>query len=346
MHQLWFVDGEYLTCAAGAADFTPRNQQDDQVFLIVDVRDPAPPEEVGRWWFPIPVKAMPQPPVVRHPRFDTGLRAHNTNVYPARPDRAYLGYIDGGAIILDIADKARPKMVSHRNPHPPFNGFTHTVMPLFDRGLLVVTDEIDRTRPGRGLAQAGVDRRRARRAEAGPHRDPAHAAWCYKFGLKGGRYGAHNIHDNRPGPAFHSEEIIVRLLTAASGSITSPTRSSRRRSRATCRKRPKARRRVGADQRRLRRRERDRVRRRPPHRRPVRARDEPLIPGRARGWPAARPGAVIMPWTRPLKAPAQPALCHVPVVDLAARPHQHARARQHVGVELLQEPMRCATPVM
>jgi hypothetical protein len=28
---------------------------------------------------------------------------HNTNVYPRRPDRAYIGYIDGGAVILDIS---------------------------------------------------------------------------------------------------------------------------------------------------------------------------------------------------------------------------------------------------
>ena len=37
---------------------------------------------------------------------DNGFRAHNTNVYPQRPDRCYLGYLDAGMIILDIADKA------------------------------------------------------------------------------------------------------------------------------------------------------------------------------------------------------------------------------------------------
>jgi len=30
-----------------------------------------------------------------------------------------------------------------------------------------------------------------------------------EFGPRGGRYGAHNIHENRPGPSFRSEEIIV-----------------------------------------------------------------------------------------------------------------------------------------
>ncbi len=48
------------------------------------------------------------PPPRLPPQFETGIRAHNTNVFPQRPDRAYIGYVDGGAVILDIADKAHP----------------------------------------------------------------------------------------------------------------------------------------------------------------------------------------------------------------------------------------------
>ncbi|MGH6897000.1 MAG: LVIVD repeat-containing protein [Geminicoccaceae bacterium] len=207
VHQLWFVDGEYLTCAAGAADFTPRNQLDDQVFRMIDVRDPARPEEVGRWWFPGTRDGDPEPPVVRHPRFDSGWRAHNTNVYPARPDRAYLAYLDGGAIVLDIADKARPKMVTHWNPHPPFNGFTHTIMPLFDRDLLVVTDESIYDLAGDWPKRVWIIDARDERKLIPIATLPMPPV--EEFGPKGGRYGAHNIHENRPGPAFHSEEIIV-----------------------------------------------------------------------------------------------------------------------------------------
>ena len=46
-----------------------------------------------------------------------------------------------GAIVLDISDKANPKMISRWDNSPPYFGFTHTVMPLFDRDLYVVTDE-------------------------------------------------------------------------------------------------------------------------------------------------------------------------------------------------------------
>ena len=76
-----------------------------------------------------------------HRAFDMGFRAHNTNVYPQRPDRCYLGYIDGGMFILDISDQARPKPLCRWDNSPPFSGFTHTVLPLFERNLLVVTDE-------------------------------------------------------------------------------------------------------------------------------------------------------------------------------------------------------------
>jgi hypothetical protein len=110
VHHLWFVDGAYLHLASGAPDFKPRNPKDDQFYRIIDVRQPTRPVEVGRWWLPGTRDGDPEPPPVRHPKFDAGFRAHNTNVYPRRPDRAWIGYIDGGAIVLDISDMARPRL--------------------------------------------------------------------------------------------------------------------------------------------------------------------------------------------------------------------------------------------
>ncbi|HYU70831.1 MAG TPA: hypothetical protein VEL09_16040 [Burkholderiales bacterium] len=141
VHAVWFVDGEYVHMASGAPDFQPTNPADDQFYRIVDVRKPAKPEEVGRWWLPGTRVGDSAPPPARHPKFDSGFRAHNTNVFPERPDRAYVGYISGGAVILDIADKSRPKLISHWRYSPPYTGFTHTVLPLFERELLIVSDE-------------------------------------------------------------------------------------------------------------------------------------------------------------------------------------------------------------
>jgi len=44
-------------------------------------------------------------------------------------------------VILDIADKAHPQLVATGAIRRLTHGFTHTVLPLFERGLLIVSDE-------------------------------------------------------------------------------------------------------------------------------------------------------------------------------------------------------------
>jgi hypothetical protein len=56
-------------------------------------------------------------------------------------DTAYGSWRDGGLTLLDVKDRTRPKLISHRNWSPPFGGGTHTALPLPDRDLLVVLDE-------------------------------------------------------------------------------------------------------------------------------------------------------------------------------------------------------------
>jgi hypothetical protein len=205
VHQLWFVDGEYVHFSGGAADFTPRNPKDDQFYRIIEVRDPARPRDVGRWWIPGTAEGDAAPPPPRHPRMDTGFRTHNTNVYPDHATRAYLGCIDGGVWILDIADKAHPKPVGHWNPHPPFPGFTHTALPLFDRGLLVVSDESIQPKAADWPKLVWIVDMRREDNLVPIATLPLPAPEGQKHG---GRYGAHNLHENRPGPAFRSDRLI------------------------------------------------------------------------------------------------------------------------------------------
>jgi hypothetical protein len=206
-HCVWFVDGEYLHLTSGSADFEPTHQKDDQFYRIFDVRNPSKPVEVGRWWYPGTRKGDSAPPPPRHPRFDGGYRPHNTNVYPQRPDRAYIGYIDGGAWILDISDKSRPKPVGHLQYSPPYNGFSHTVLPLIERQLLVISDECVRD-DGEDwpkltwVVDARVESNLVPVATL--PLPPADA-----FIKRGGRYGSHNLHENLPGPcSFRSENIV------------------------------------------------------------------------------------------------------------------------------------------
>jgi hypothetical protein len=205
VHQLWFCDGEYVHMASGAPDFEPSHPLDDQFYRCIDVRDTSKPKEAGRWWMPGTKKG--ETPLPRH-ALDKGYRAHNTNVYKQRPDRLYLAYIDGGMFIMDIADKSRPKPVSHWTNSPPYTGFMHTVMPLFTRNLLVVTDE--------STENAAKDWPKL--VWILDNRDETHLvsiATCPlppvdAFANRGGRFGAHNLFENTPVPtAWHSEDVIL-----------------------------------------------------------------------------------------------------------------------------------------
>ena len=210
VHQLWFCDGEIVHMAAGAPDFVAANPLDDQFYRAFDVRNPARPVEVSRWWLPGTRRGDTAPPPVRHkpPRYDMGFRAHNTNVYAQRPDRCYLGYIDGGMLILDISDKSNPKPLCRWDNSPPFSGFTHTVLPLFERELLIVTDEsvVDDAKDWPKLIWILDGREET---------NPVPIATCpvadvEGYAKRGGRFGAHNIHENVPRPtAWHSDRIIL-----------------------------------------------------------------------------------------------------------------------------------------
>ncbi len=210
VHQLWFCDGEYVHMASGAEDFRVHNPLDDQCYRIVDVRNPSKPVEVGRWWLPGTRVGDSAPQPIRHSGNipDMGFRAHNTNTYPQRPDRAYLGYLDGGMIILDISDKSAPKMISRWDNSPPYHGFTHTLLPLFERNLFVMTDEsvVDRAEDWPKLVWILDGREET---------NPIPIATCPlpsvdAYANRGGRFGAHNLFENTPTPhAWYSETIVL-----------------------------------------------------------------------------------------------------------------------------------------
>lgn len=212
VHALWFVDGEYVHMSSGAEDFQPRDPRDDQCYMIVDVRNPSKPVEAGRWWAPGTREGDADPSPRRIEGGCevgvNGFRAHNTNVFPERPDRAYVGYLDYGALILDISDKSAPKVISRWTNCPPNTGFTHTALPLFSRGLMLVTDET--------IHDNAIDWPKLVwvldiRVESSP--------LCIgtlpmppfdTFAKRGGRFGAHNLHENHPTPtAWRSDNIVI-----------------------------------------------------------------------------------------------------------------------------------------
>ena len=208
VHCLWTGDGEYIHMSSGAPDFQARNSKDYQFYRIIDVRNLSKPTEVGRWWYPGQREGDAEPPLPRHLRFDGGYRPHNIQVYPQRPDRAYVAYIDGGLVILDISDKSKPKVVSRYNYSPPYNGFTHTALPLFEKELLIVADECNKDSGEDWPKLTWVFDMRNERNPVPISTLPIPPVEV--FGKRGGRYGSHNLYENYPGPcAWRSESIVL-----------------------------------------------------------------------------------------------------------------------------------------
>jgi hypothetical protein len=210
VHWLWFVDGEFAHLSSGARDSNPSNLKDDQFYLIVDVRDPRHPREAGRWWLPGTQKSDGCLPVclpARHP-IDDGYRAHNIEVFPEQPDRAYVGYMDGGGIILDISglagvragrdNRVSPKLVSRLKFSPPYPAWTHTVQPLFGRGLATVSDEAvkEKCTDAPKLIWLVDIREETNPVIIGTAPLPENAG---DLCARGGRFGAHNLHPNLHG---------------------------------------------------------------------------------------------------------------------------------------------------
>ena len=212
VHCLWFVDGEFAHLSTGMPDVEPTNPKDDQFYVIVDLRDPRHPREVGRWWYPGTHQGdacLPGCLPVRHHPFDDGYRPHQTEVWPDHPNRAYVAYIDGGALIFDISGLAdvkagraqtfTPKLIGQATFSPPYTAWTHTFQPIFSRGTALASDEDvqDNCKDAPKLVWL-LDIR----AETHPmviDTAPLHAN-DGELCTRGGRFGAHNLHPNFPSP--------------------------------------------------------------------------------------------------------------------------------------------------
>lgn len=198
VHYVSAFDGRYAYLATGAKDFVPTHPNDDQFLMFLDLRDPRRPREAGRWWWPGTRVGDSTPPPPRL-KIDSGYRLHTLIVDPRRPDRAYVAWIDGGLAILDITDKAKPTLVGKLSWYPPDTGFTHTALPILDRHLIVASEEATQDKcadwPKRIRTVDIADETKPSAGTVFPL--PANFDDLCK---RGGRFGAHNIHVNRPSP--------------------------------------------------------------------------------------------------------------------------------------------------
>ena len=125
-----------------------------RVHVIYDLRDPARPEEVARWWLPGQYVAGGEKPhwPGRRNRLHHALRFG---------ERLWAGCWHAGLRVIDISDIRAPLTVGEYNYHPPFPEPSHTFMPApFDvggRSIAVAIDEEDHAH-----SAAEMERRRGR----------------------------------------------------------------------------------------------------------------------------------------------------------------------------------------
>lgn len=108
------------------------------IVMILDLKNPAKPEEVGRWWMPGQWAAGGEKP--------TWKGADHKCHHPLRVgNRLYTSYWYGGWVILDIEDMSKPKFISGMDTSPPFPWPSHTCLKMpfkiEGRDIMVVSDE-------------------------------------------------------------------------------------------------------------------------------------------------------------------------------------------------------------
>ena len=113
---------------------------------------------------------------------------------------------------INVADRSDPKLIVHRNWSPPFGGGTHNCLPLPDRQLLVVLDEavLDHQEDGLKLIWIFDNRVPTNPVSIATFPTPAEA----DYAAKGGHFGPHNLHENRPGSFVSSELIFTTYQNA------------------------------------------------------------------------------------------------------------------------------------
>jgi hypothetical protein len=200
IHRLWYVGGRWAYASALLDGFT------DYIFITIDMSDPTRPRETGRWWIAgmnAAAGETPNWPATRR----YGL--HHAIIHG---DTAYAAWRDAGMVVLDVADRTKPKLIVHRDGTPPFGGGTHNCLPLPDRDLLIVLDEAVLDHQEDGVKSIWVidNRNEAQPHVIGTFPQPAEA----DYKSKGGHFGPHNLHENRPGTFVSSQMIFATYQNA------------------------------------------------------------------------------------------------------------------------------------
>ena len=202
VHRFWFVDGRYAHLSATAEGFSDKLYS-DQIYRIIDLAQPNKPEEVGRWWIPGLWTAGGE-----QPNWPDGMNVRVHGAPFVVGDRCYLGCVDWGWAILDMADMRRPGLITRHTFHPPFGDMLHTALPFPSRKLVICTQEAiyKHADPRDGEKFMWIVDIREERNPI-----PVAAFRVRPDGLAHPdyRFGPHNIHENRPGSLQREDRVYL-----------------------------------------------------------------------------------------------------------------------------------------
>jgi hypothetical protein len=201
LHRIWYIGGRWAYASALIDGFS------DYIMITIDMSDPTKPVEAGRFWLPGMNVAAGETPnwPLEYGRY--GL--HHPIVHG---DTAYCSWRDGCLAIVDVSDRAKPKLIKHQVWAPPFGGGTHNALPLPDRDLLIVLDEavLDHQEDGDKPIWIFDIRQPANPISIATLPSPKDA----DYKSRAGHFGPHNLHENRPGSLVSSELIFATYQNA------------------------------------------------------------------------------------------------------------------------------------
>ena len=194
IHRIWYVGGRWAYASAMIDGFT------DYIFIVIDLKNPARPKIVGRYWLPGMNLAAGEKANWPLPTGRYGL--HHAVVHD---DIAYGAWRDACLVVMDVKDKTNPKLIVHKTWAPPFGGGTHNCLPLPNRDLLIVLDEAVLDEMEDGFKPIWVFDNQVKSNPISVSTFPTPKDRDY---IKvGGHFGPHNIHENRSG-SFQSETLV------------------------------------------------------------------------------------------------------------------------------------------
>jgi hypothetical protein len=193
LHRIWWVGGRHAYASCHFDGMT------DHVLAIFDLDNPSNPTLVGRYALPGMNRGAGEAPT-----WQAGKRWALHHMITAG-DLGYAAWRDGGFSIHDLRDPTAPRLLSHRVLSPPFAGGSHTPLPLPSRGLCLLADEATTANCAAGLAHTWIFdvRDPMNPVSFATLPQPAEKEYC----AVGGKFGPHNLHENRP-DLFQSETLI------------------------------------------------------------------------------------------------------------------------------------------